>query len=790
MTCRTEKKTNSRMPALWLGGSFRWRIVQTGTMLLALSCFGFLVGCGGGGSSSGTTPSTGGETVSALSVPSRIELTKVSDSGDNTVQRMSLSTLSQAAADQSVYNAAGTDYAKLQKRSWVEDTVDSLQLVNEILQVVKDTGYDKMVNQGAYAALVETPGDDHESAGSGASSSAVTEQLSEMTVKVVRESNSSPMYIYFWFLEEMGPEDTPGMIKGRFEVTHSVDDDYPMGEMTAYIIAKELDDEGNETDAEPTMKVALSISSENGQTIVEFADTETRTEQGYQVTPTSEMRVEADSDFQTGQAYIYEYEPNWDNMMDGSTDGVEYETNIMQVAFNPNYLKLDENADVTVFDKGDLDHMVRRYKVFDAEGNAVKINSGFPVRFKDTNAYGYVGYYGMWAPDSVTIGDNTIVIKEGTGVEYQLIQAPGKLIKHAKTSITLAKLANTEMFMWNPQTNADDVIVWDKTSQQFKKIGRRGQETNWQTVYDQNDEVEFEDWENAWCDSLQANIPVGQLYANGNTVVTNNSLLNYHAQKTMIPGVDDFPTELFMYGPGINDAEDWNYDWSNPEFHRYVYDAANMVLTENDAPVVYTGDDWGREIRPLSENENSNGWEDEVYYSWQSGKDQWSKLTVLKDDQGTPVAFEAPLLLTYEHQTGYDYNYSIEDNDPNHGRTFKIEYDGFELRIPWVYNEAEGEWLPQLNLKDSHVSGLEMTGDDGNTYVLKGWEEELKMAEIEDTDPDYAEIEAELDTETTIAEPTIQDTMDDVINDLFSDTATWTKPADAEVKVIKGELVE
>jgi hypothetical protein len=759
---------------------------------LALTATGLLSGCGGGGSSSSND--SGDLTVNALSLPNRIELTKVQDSSDdsnNLTSKGKHTGISgykvMISADDSVYNADGTDYNALVRQSWGEDMAESLSIVNEILEVVKDTGYDKMVNEEAYVALVNTPGDDKQSEGGGATTATVTEQLSEMTVKVERANNSSPMYVYFWLSEEdMGPGSNPGLVKGRFEVTHGVDDDYPMGEMTAYILGKLLDDNGNETDDPPIMKIALSIASENGQAVVEFVEENEFSEQGYNMVRSSEMRVVADNDFQIGNAYVYEEEPDWDNMHSWGAEP-DYEINEMQVAFNSDYVKIDENGEIFVFDKNDLDHEVHRYKLFDAEGDTVDINSGFPIKFPEENAYGYVSYYGMWAPDNLNIGAETTVRKEGSDEEYTLIQKPGKLIKHSKTSKKLSQLANTEMFRWNSNTGEDDIITWKNG--EFKKIGTRGESTNWNPEYLQTPVTiaTLEEWEGAWCDALQAYLPLGQLFVNGTP--SDSSLLTYHEQKTMIPGKDNFPPKLYQYGPGI-DENDWDYDWENPERHQYTYDTTNFILKENGSEVVYSGDDWGRELMPLTEADVQDAWNEETYYSWVSGKDQWAKLTILlaAENENAPVSFDPPLRLSYTHETGYDYNY--DSNDPNNDKFFSMEYDGFELRIPWIYDEDEDEWMPQVNLKDSHVSGITLAGDDGKAYVLKGWEEELKMTEVAQSDPNYTDIVASLDTDSEIDPPEIVDTMDAAIEELFSDTTTWQRPTNVEVKIIKGELIE
>jgi len=92
-------------------------------------------------------------------------------------------------------------------------------------------------------------------------------------------------------------------------------------------------------------------------------------------------------------------------------------------------------------------------------------------------------------------------------------------------------------------------------------------------------------------------------------------------------------------------------------------------------------------------------------------------VATVKDSQGDYVAFTAPLRFSYTHSTANDIN-----GESTQGKMFSLEYDGFELRVPWEYDETAGEWQPLLNLKD----GTEIT-DGSTTYVVKGVEEGLMI---------------------------------------------------------------
>ncbi len=753
-----------------------------------IALFGGCSGGGGGGGGGDDSGTGGGSTISALALPNRIELTRVEDD-DSASPRASLHALGTVSR---AFNDSGTDYSNLVKRSWTEDMADSLSLVNEILEVVKDTGYNHMVNAGPYVALVNTPGDGGEgqSQGGGATGSTNVEQLSEMVVDVSRADNDSPMYVKFWLNEESGPGDSPMRIKGQFEVNEGVSEEYPMGVMTAYIIGTPLVD--GEESGSPLMRIAMDISSSGGQAIVEFVEFDNFSEQGFDMQQSSEMRVVADPDFVTGIAYISEREPDWDTMMDWGSTGVQYEDYDMLVAFDADYVKIHEDGETDVYDKNELDHEVHRYKIFDSEGSAVELQSGFPIRFKNTSYYGYVGYYGLWAPEEAPEANGAIVIREDTDEEYQVVQKPGKLVKHSKETITLDKLDGVEMSYYNGQQGSDYVITWDGISE-FIVLGYRGEDTNWNTeYYEESHEmyqavVDLNEWDGAWCDALQTWLPLGQLFAN-NGVPGNATILTFHAQKTMVPGSDTFPTTLYYYGPGINENH-WEYDWENATVQTYTYDTAELVLKDAEGNVVqYTGEDWGRELMPMTTQDVPDPHGEEVYYSWMSGNDDWNKLTVLKDPQTDEyLSFDTPLRVSYTHETGFDWNY--DEADPNDGRIFNFDFDGYEVQMPWFYDPEEDEWMPLVNLRDSDDSGIELTGEDDNLYYIKGWEEELIMAEVPENEWNAAIDALELPTEEEVGVPTIGDDMDDQIASIFGDTSAWAMPTDVEVEVIKGELV-
>ena len=136
------------------------------------------------------------------------------------------------------------------------------------------------------------------------------------------------------------------------------------------------------------------------------------------------------------------------------------------------------------------------------------------------------------------------------------------------------------------------------------------------------------------------------------------------------------------------------------------------------------------------------------------------------DANGQFVSFDPPLKFAYEHGTANDLNGEATYN----GKQFSLNYDGFELQIPWKYDPEMGEWQPVFNLKDGTV----LTDGNGVEYVVKGVEAGVVMREAADP--------ADLIIDETIDPPTLQ-------YDAEKTGLVGDKP-EAELKVIKGELID
>jgi hypothetical protein len=717
-----------------------------------------LAACSGGSGSSGSG------SVSALTLPDRIELTNVED--QNSASRARAAGLSRAA-----YNDAGTDYSAAVKHSWVDDT-DALDMVNDILGVVKDTGYANFVNQGAYKALVRQVGESQQSQSGGSATSTTTEQLMEIYVEVSRASNSAPMIVKVWVEEDEGPGEGPILIRGYFTVTQGVSATYPYGVMTAHFKGTALDSQGNE--GADVFNMAMSVGAEGGDVVIENVEDSA---EGDMFEFHRRVRVVANADVTEGNAYVYEAETDWDNPS-------VLNTATLQVAFDENYFKVtEEGKDPVFYAKDDLLHHVFRYQLFHADtGDALTRNSGFPFETAD-GKHGYVGYYGLWAPYGITV-DHGDTVYDMDGNAYTVFRAAGKLTKHTRSSMVLGDLTGMELSKWSD--GSDTIVTWNGSS--FIKLGYRNQD-NGQIVYYVSGDPEylatvtFQQWEGAWCEALKAYLRLGNVSSSTDTVY-------YHAETTLDPGE---ATDMTLYTwsftldapisqTDINGAAaaEGAYWGATPTKKTFNFTSSTMMLTdaEGDSVVLGSGLDltgtnyeWGYHIGPLTTDPYTvdTHWqahESDVYYTWNTGTDEWNQYVTLIDANGDFVSFDAPISFAYTHSTANDVN----GDGAYDGKKFRLEYDGFSVNMPWEFDEASGEWQPLINIKDGTLMG-----PGGDDYAIKGVEESLIMTAVSGAGITF-------DNETDVGAPTLT-------YDATKTAQVGAVPTTAQLKVIKGEVI-
>jgi hypothetical protein len=734
-----------------------------------------LFACSSGGDGSG---SSGGTDVEALTLPSRIELTNVDDDSSSTSRVNFLSGFN------ALYSDSGTDYTNEEKHSWVDDT-EALDMINDILGVCKDTGYSNFVNQGPYKALVSEVGDSEQSQSGSSSTNTTTEQLQEMYVNVTRANNSAPMIVKIWLEEEEGPGDQAMLVRGHFTVTESVSATYPYGVMEAHFKGTTLDGD------QEMFTMAMSVGAEGGNVVIETVED---SEEGGDYAFHSKVQVVANADVTQGNAYVWESDtwPDWE------TGNPTTEESEEQIAFTEDYFKVTDDSATSFYSKDNLLHRIYNYKLFNAaDGSELDMNSGFPIETAD-GKHGYIGYWGIWAPHGSSI-DNGDTVTNMDGDEYTVFRSRGKLTKHTKSEILLSELNGMELSKWDCSGSecSDLIVTWNGTS--FIKLGTRNQNNGMIEYYESGDAeyhaaVTFDQWDGAWCESLRAYLRLGNLYfdESGNaTTPTDASTVYFHAEQTLDPQTAtdltlytwEFMLDLPIDQSVVNGADmAQNSYWSgSPTEKTLSFVASEMMLYEgSNAVVVPDGLDldgsnlqWGYHLGPLTttqyyENQSPFFWqahEAETYYTWNSGDNDWNQFASLKDGNDEFVSFDAPISFGYTHTTANDIN----GDSTYDGKVFRMEYDGNSVFIPWEFDPSTEEWEPQINIKDGVVMG------DSDQYVIKATDESLLMPEISDPGTTFPT--------NTVGEPTLE-------YDATKTAEVGDIPTDAELKVIKGEVIE
>ncbi|MBU0754495.1 MAG: hypothetical protein KJ645_05110 [Planctomycetes bacterium] len=717
--------------------------------------------------------------VEALTMPESIALTDVDDE-----------TASAIYSAEAGYDDAGTDYTNEPKHTWVDDT-EALDIVNDILTVVANTGYENFVNQGAYKALVEPVGDSKTSQTGANSTDTTVESLQEITVEVIRTSRSAPMVVKIWLIEEDGPGGKSNLIRGYFNVIEGVSDEYPYGIMEAHFKGVELNSNGVEVNPdEPLFTMAMSIDAEDGNVLVQVVDHGEEEEGPGTFEWNTKANIITNEDFSEGKAYIWMADTDWNPPFDLVEEDIYF-------AYNEDYFKSFEvgvDAEPVVQSKSDLDHKIFNYKLFEKDtGDKVTLASGFPI-FLEEGGHGYIGYWGTWTPFGCELADGDTVTNAMTGDEYTLVKVRGKLTKHTRSSILLSELTDVELSVWNE--GSDIIVAWDGTSE-FKKLGARDFETGMIEYLETPITYTFEnEWSGGWCESLSAWLPLGDLTPD------NSDTVYYHEEETVNPTTAqnwefsywDFTLDLPITQSVIdNSMDDMNDYWMSGATEKtFYFDADNMVLKETDVlgeevimpaglDLSGTWYDCGYHLGPLVANSTYDetdwwqAWNEEIYYNWNTGPNEWNHFSTVMDGEGEYVVFDAPIRFSYTHSTENDIN----GNSTNDGKKFNVDYDGHQLCIPWYFDEDADDWAPAFNLRDGVTLVDALTSEE---YVVKATEEDLIMQVVDDAGV-ITELETTLPIDMTIEEPTLE-------YNASLTAQVGAMPANAELKVIKGELIE
>ncbi len=484
---------------------FRWiygvSIMKISKFIGAAALSATLVACGGGSSTDSGGDSQTPQAVTGLSMPQTISV--VSASAEISGMRISTMKKLLKMFPQQIrsmaYDSADTEYTTDEVNTFVwDESMESLDIINEIMCYIGQTGYKEMVNQDPYLAMINvsdcrktgaSSSQNDQSSGSNAAS------YETWTVNSARADNSSPQIVHAWFPEYEDDGSLMGYMRVETIITEGVSDDKPFGEFTLNF--QFLDDQYDVYGAGVLKTTTPPDDAPEGAVAFLFYEDEVNSEtfgtQGGEITVIMNTSLQTkvvfeDADGDVGKAAIklnVEVPDEGNESLDSGTltmirTEVSNNQNLNKtydVAFNgTNFYKAIRDSDPIVdscLDRNDFDTQVWRYNLYykegDNAGSRVDINSGFPFKAEagDDTVFGHIGYWGIWVPYGTDLTAITTVVRENFGSnaqeqdpqEYTLVQAPGKMIKSTKTEVALTDLEGLALGWWPwipPECNAQE----------------------------------------------------------------------------------------------------------------------------------------------------------------------------------------------------------------------------------------------------------------------------------------------------------------------------------------------
>ncbi len=737
----------------------------------------------------GTTSCSGGDgssaaSGSALAITEKVSVVDATESGGSLsvggIQPLSMG-LKSLAIDTSLIDSSAAYFTDTADVFVEERSVDALNIVNEILCMIGQTGYQDMVNQGNYKAMIDVSQCESRDAASSSnsknqSSGSNMPEYEFWTVNSTRQDNNSDHIVKVWVHESADEWEPEKIIHVRSIITEGVSDTNPYGLFTMYF-------KGVTANAGTQLFKGLLKTVESGGEIqVQFVD-----QGGFGTTLFQEAVTVARSDTSgnTGSGTIYTYEYN---AFEGTTEVT------FDIAYSQDYFLREAQAGSTFcLDRNDFNETVWRYGLYDSNGARVERTSGFPIKYTNGGStyHGWIGYWGLWFPDDVTISDGDTVTKQtysangGSEDTYNVFISGGKLVKHTKKNLTLADVKNVPLDYneWDGSNWTDYRSVWNGTS--FVKNASRSETTNWMyqdlspTVDIDLTNVPYSNL-NFWSQSLGGRVEVlldaCNFNDNGTTQDWSDDSFSCTATDTtsVVSFVEDmvYPTDTVpdTFACFVSCPDPANLDSTNPYFdssnienqavspfaasyYSYAYSAGGMVLTYNGSSVATTASnnnyEWGINSGPIFSPTGTNlaklacdydpsttcawqAWNSlDEYYTWETGPNDWNMFTALQDPADDSfLTFQAPLSVKYVHAAAGSYQ----------GTSFFLEYNGFGdlWGLPGkCVDEDTGvatecgsgtRWVPELIITDG--SELLDLSDDTTTYLVKALEKEQQMKSV------------------------------------------------------------
>ncbi|QDV07760.1 hypothetical protein Poly30_32920 [Planctomycetes bacterium Poly30] len=684
---------------------------NTNGLLLACLPIGLLAACSSG---SDSDPSPG--SISSLLAPEGVSVVDPDTSAVSTGN----GSFPNAGNQFPVNSDYVTDAASVRV---IDPSIEAVDQANSILCQVGLTRFWRFVNEAPYRAQLDTAlcGEEPDISESGT----VTPRIHVFSMDVNRASNAEPQLASLWLpIDENG---SPAMIHGELEVSASPSQGDRYGAFELRYVG--IPDGGTAADA-LMYGMLKSEEGDNGFLFLEGSgDIDVPATNPGDYAERSQMVLTFNTGSGGGAAKI----TRTVRYHDGIGDSGALESTWRVVFDAANVVRQLDTDPAVALSRGDYENHVFRYNLYHNQGadigQRVELSSGISVEL-DSGQYGWVGYYGAWAPlgESFENGDQVTAETESGDVIYDVVAAPGKLRRVTRDTLLLSELG-TQRFEW-----------WEGPSR--FQIAYSG--TEWQRLAEWNGSTES--WDPiippTLIDVTAAGgfISMHSQYLGGVNYEDGDTEITFFTDRVVLGSDPVFSglTELELYATvnglkseiSLSDANAGSVYLPNANdvasAYRYEFDPSDMTLRLDSGSGVMVGvglaagvepdqgpNTWGMQSGPLVTAAQRTAMtsiydvfnEDEFYF-YETGHNEWNKFIGLTDAGGDFLEFDPPLDVLYTHSTANDMN-----DDPTYdGQQILLNYNGpgrlFGIPGSPVDLGGEGQWwFPNFSLKDGTVIG-------------------------------------------------------------------------------------
>lgn len=783
----------------------------------ALSAAIGLSGCGGGSSSSSGN-------ATSLSIASKVSVVDTASSAGASLRALKSAwkTIDPSGLP------SGSDYSNDDTQVYVEErSAEAFDTVNEILCSLAQSRYDAMLNLGDYKAQIDlaqcsSSNDDASNAGESSqnqSSGSSQPDYEFWTMNSSRADDSSPQIVKAWIHQEASEHEPEQVIFAKLTITEAVSAANPYGLFTLYFKAHPATGGVADTTTTTFHGFLKSEEDSNGKVLLKFI-----VDGGF----------DSNGDGTNDMSFIQKVA--LDRSGDGTTGGGSTDVaetspfgssnKAFTFAFDgSHFLRSDADSNQTCLNRAAYDETAWRYGMYDTNGERVTRNSGFPLKYTTggNDYFGWIGYWGLWFPEDVSIPDGATVYKmsysggTSTSTPYTVIKAGGKLKKHTKKTLTLSEIKGIPLQMHDNTSGTDFQIEWDGSG--FVKTASLDRTTwLWEDLSPTQafgltslNMTELNMWSNALGGSVQIKLD-GCAWDNSaasfSCSASGASTVIFYLENLVYPTdsipasfacMDNCPDPSALTGasPFFDTSAYQNQsvapDDPSLQYVDYTFDTSTMLLESGGTAVEQTAENtnytWGITSGPLFEPTAENlsqlacSWDTsktcawqarsnlDTFYTWETGTNNWNQFTALSSN-GSYLAFEQPLSVKYTRSSGGVTS------------TYFLQYAGFgELQgIPGKCVDRDtGEdtgcgpdtrWIPEFSIPEGTTV---IDGDDNTTeYIVKPLEKEQRMQSV-------AVSECSGLTLTSYTLPDISD---------FSDPAIGSEPAVSDAPAVIGGVVQ